>query len=267
MKKYSLIFFTFTIGILTSCSSGYRELMVVNDSNNDSIIDFFDRGQNVIVSIKDSTVVAFHGNVEKRRLYLDLFIENFSSDLIQFNPADISVIGSSIKLGPQVVVTRNEFGTSYETLHDAPLDEYLRVFTAGELIGEVKRTANWHSTMTFFNGLVRSIEAGTTTTTTSGSTTGDLNYSFYSRSVTHTPQAAHQVQDETSRQLADIRQNRDSSISNLMSNLLMRHTLFPNTYVDGLLVVDFVKHENYVLQVRLGDVFHEIEFNLIDKYQ
>ena len=205
---------------------------------------FFLEGEEVAMSVEDSSTVAFYGKRHKREITLYVFLKNNSeNEYINILPQNVKVYGI-------------DSDGSSQQLHTYRPKKYLK---------RLENRQNLALALSAMGKAMEDIDAGTSTTTEYGSAYGSdgTSYNYYGSSTTTDQSEQRAAQAENQRELSQ--QARQSALyrKSVKRGLLMKTTLFPSSHIGGNIIIKYKSYDRYRVEIPVGNETHEVDFQLI----
>ena len=243
MKKISLLLISITF---LGCSSSYYLSPIIEENENLDMI--YVQGREVAISYKDSSMVAVYGVNDGKEITIRTLLINDSDEFINVFPEDVVINGE------------NEDGmfVRFETFEP---ERYLR---------RVKRRQNTALFLTAMSNAINDANAGTSTTTSSGTVSGSdgTMYNYFGTSVTEDEGKRRESQRASQEQLNNQALQNELYRNSLRNGMLLKTTLFPGAYIEGDIKIKHNKryHYNHLqLEVPFGEERHIIPFEFVKR--
>lgn len=238
MKTIKIILFVYSFFTLGCAQSVYFSPSIKQQDNQEL---FLVEGKEVVISKLEQTEVMLYATRDKRsELVLSMLYANLSESPINVYPENVKVTGLTIHGG---------------------LCE-LKVYSAGEYVKNIKPDQRFEEILMALEEFSNALNAGKSTTTTSGtigSETVDL----------HTETYDYNKQSELNQRNAENRKNmierHSATVETINSSLLKSNTLFPDSYIEGKVIVEYKPCMRFYIEIPFGDIIHRIE--LVKKYR
>jgi len=247
--KLAIILISGIFLFLTGCATPYYLKPVIEGENMEMM--YFD-GKEVAISKDFETGVAIYGmKTTKNELILHILYKNNTTDKrINVLPEQVSVAGYN-----------NEGKVNYFKVY--PAEEYLK---------KMRNAQAWAMALQGAAGAIEASQAGKSTSTTSGSSSGSIygsdgtTYTGYGSSSSTTTTYDYGAQAEANARNNAQMQKTAEQYSQINSateqGLIKANTLFPEQYVEGNVMVKMntMFTSKFVVTVPMGNETHKVTF-------
>lgn len=241
MKKISLIIISLTF---LGCSSTYYLSPIIEENENLEMI--YIQGREVAISQLENSVMAFYGVNDGNEITLSTLFVNESDGFINVFPEDVVINGETVD-------------GRFIRLQTYEPEKYLR---------KVKRRQNTALFLSAMGHAINDSNAGTSTTTSSGSVSGSDGsvYNYYGNSVTNDESKKREAQSASQEQINNQALQNELYRSSLKDGMLLKTTLFPGARIEGDIKIKINTshaYKKFYLEFRFGDEHHRIPFTLV----
>jgi len=248
-SKFTLAFFSIMLLFITGCASSYYLKPIIE--GDDMEMMYLD-GKEVAISENLETNVAIYGmKSTKNELILRILYKNKTTDKrINVIPEQITVAGY------------NKEGRS----------NYFKVYPAEEYLKKMRNAQAWAMAFQAVGGAMEASQAGKSTSTTYGSSSGSIygsdgtTYTGYGSSSSTTTTTDYGAQAEANARNRAEMQKTANQYAQLNAaterGLIKANTLFPEQSVEGNVMVKMntMYNSKFVVTIPVGNEIHTVTF-------
>lgn len=196
------------------------------------------------LDVSDIAVSCEVGNAQGKKLWINLTVQNKSSQPINVDPMTVTITAISNKKA----------------------DKKLEVYEPDKFIARVKNIQAWSIALNGLSNSLNTPNAGATYSTTQFSgVAGRTNFTGIATTESYDYSKELAVRQAQQQQLMQQAMAYNQSSDALSAALLRRNTLQPGYTVGGAILCKYLKTEQYKISVKIGQEVHEMLFRLDKK--